>query len=100
MSNLNPQQFDTFYHRTSPDVAERILKEGRLRPDSHEDAVFVSNQLQGKAKAFGKSVIEVQVPKRANRTDYSHNAAKGEKWWGISPRDVKVVRGWSEIGKK
>lgn len=100
MSNLSQQQFETFYHRTSPDIAERILKEGKLRPDSHEDAVFVSNQLHGKAKAFGRSVIEVQVPKRATRTDYSHNAAEGEKWWAMNPRDVKVVRGWSETTPK
>lgn len=100
MSNLNPIQFDTFYHRTDPDTAEKILKEGKLRPDSHENHVFVSNILHGRARAFGKSVIEVQVPKKAAKTDYSDNAGVGENWWAVHPRDVKVVRGWSETAKR
>lgn len=100
MSHLNPQQFETFYHRTDPNSAEAILKEGKLRPHPAEDHVFVSDTLKGRARAFGKSVIEVQVPKRANRTDYSDNAGVGEKWLAFAPRDVKVVRGWSEITPK
>lgn len=94
--NLSAQQFDTFYHRTDPDSAEKILKEGKLKPHPAEEHVFVSNILHGRARAFGKSVIEVQVPKKATRTDYSDNAGVGENWWAVNPRDVKVVRGWSE----
>lgn len=97
MSNLNPQQFDTFYHRTDPKSAEKILTEGKLKPGSHETHVFVSTHLHGSAKDFGKSVIEVQVPKKATRTDYSEDVAEGESWFAIRPRDAKVVRGWSEV---
>jgi hypothetical protein len=96
MSNLG-RQFDTFYHRTDSASAEKILKEGRLKPHPAEHQVFVANVLTGRAKAFGKSVIEVQVPKKAARTDYSDNASYGENWYGISPKDAKVVRGWSEL---
>ena len=96
MSNLG-RQFDTFYHRTDSDSAEKILRSGRLKPSAAEQQVFAANVLTGRAKAFGKSVIEVKVPKKAARTDYSDNASYGEKWYGFSPRDVHVVRGWSEI---
>lgn len=100
MSSISAEQFETFYHRTDPNSAETILKEGKLRPHPAEDHVFVSDVLKGRARAFGKSVIEVQVPKRATRIDYSDNAGVGERWLAFAPRDVKVVRGWSEIGQK
>lgn len=98
--HLSAQQFDTFYHRTDPDTAEKVIKEGKLRPGSHESNVFLSNQLHGEGSHFGKSVIEVQVPKKAARTDYSDGTDEGEQWWGVSPRDVKVVRAWSETTPK
>ena len=98
--NLSSEQFETYYHRTDPNSAESILKSGKLKPHPAEDNVFVSNILNGRARSFGKSVIEVQVPKKAYRTDYSDNAGVGEKWLAFSPRDVKVVRAWSELGKK
>ena len=92
---LSNQQFNTFYHRTDPDTAEKILKSGKLKPSSAEHQVFVSDILKGRARAFGKSVIEVQIPKKAAKTDYSSDY--GEKWYGVSPRDVKVVRGWTDL---
>ena len=94
-SNLSGPQFDTFYHRTDPNSAEQILKSGKLKPSSAEKQVFVSDILKGRARAFGKSVIEVNIPKKAPKTDYSSDY--GEKWYGVSPRDVKIVRGWSDL---
>lgn len=98
--NLSQGQFETYYHRTDSDSAGSIIKSGKLKPHPAEDNVFVSNILNGKARHFGSSVVEVQVPKKARRTDYSDNAGVGEKWLAFSPRDVKVVRAWSELKKK
>lgn len=98
--NLSGEQFDTFYHRTDTASAGEIIKSGRLKPSAAEDHVFVSNTLKGRARAFGSSVVEVRVPKKANRTDYSDNAGVGENWFAIHPRDAHVVSAYSELGKK
>ena len=112
--NLSSDQFETFYHRTNPNSAGEIIKSGKLKPSAAEKHVFVSNTLKGRARAFGSSVVEVRVPKKANRTDYSDNAGAsyseqnpdgswthhGEKWFAINPRDAHVVSAYSELGKK
>jgi hypothetical protein len=98
--NLSSDQFETFYHRTNPNSAGEIIKSGKLKPSTAEKHVFVSNTLKGRARAFGSSVVEVRVPKKANRTDYSDNAGVGEKWFAINPRDAHVVSAYSELGKK
>ena len=97
MSNLSKPQFDTFYHRT--DNAEAILKSGKLKPSSTEDQVFVSTHHDRGTVGFGKSIVEVELPKKAPRTDVT-DTDSGEKWYGVSARDAKVVRAWSEVGKK
>ena len=112
--NLSGEQFETFYHRTDTASAGEIIKSGKLKPSAAEDHVFVSNTLKGRARAFGSAVVEVRVPKKANRTDYSDNAGAsyseqnpdgswthhGEKWFAINPKDAHVVSAYSEVGKK
>ena len=100
MSNRNlGRQFDTYYHRTDPESAGRIVSTGKLKASYPEDMVFVSNKEHGGAKPFGRSVVEVQVPKKAAGIDVSSNPEvhHDEVWWGFAPRDVKVTRAWSEL---
>ena len=61
--------------------------------------VFVSNKLEGGAKDYGRSVVEVQVPKKARGVNVSSNPEvhEDEVWWGFAPKDVKVTRAWSEL---
>jgi hypothetical protein len=98
--NLSSDQFETFYHRTNSNSAGEIIKSGKLKPSAAENHVFVSNTLKGRAQPWGSSVVEVRVPKTANRTDYSDSTGVGEKWFAINPRDAHVVRAYSELGKK
>lgn len=100
MSNRNlGKQFDTYFHRTDPESAGRIVNSGKLRASHYENMVFVSNKEHGGAKPFGRSVVEVQVPKKASGVDVSSNPEvhEDEVWWGFAPKDVKVTRAWTEL---
>jgi len=99
MNNLSNQQFDTYYHRTDPESAGHIIKGKKIKASYPEDMVFVSNKLEGGAKEYGRSVVEVQVPKKARGVNVSSNPEvhEDEVWWGFAPKDVKVTRAWSEL---
>ena len=93
------KQFDTYYHRTDPTSAGQIIAGKKIKASYPEDMVFVSNKLEGGAKPFGRSVVEVQVPKKARGVNVSSNPEvhEDEVWWGFAPKDVKVTRAWSEL---
>ena len=95
--NLSDQQFETFYHRTDPHLAESIIKSGKLKPHRTEEHVFASDTLQGLARSFGRSVVEIQVKKGTPRTNMTNHAGPAENWYGFSPKDVKVTRAWTDL---
>ena len=88
MSNLSKPQFDTFYHRT--DNAEAILKSGKLKPSSTEDQVFVSTHHDRGTVGFGKSIVEVELPKKAP----SISINKGARIVGMNAEPDDAPTGW------
>ena len=97
MSNLG-KQF-TLFHRTDPATAGKIIKDKKLKPSKSEQQVFLSTKLDGGAKPFGRSVVEVSVDPRAKFTNMSANpdVHEDESWYGVEPRHVQVLRAWSEL---
>lgn len=89
------EEFVTGYHRTSPESAAAILRNG-----FSSGSVYFSDSPDREAlnRPYGRSVVEVHADK-----DYveSHDATDGEfpglETWSNAPaRKVRAVRAWSE----
>jgi len=92
------RQFDTYYHRTSPEAAGKIISSGKLKRSRTEDHVFVSTHHDRDTTDFGRSVVEVQIPAGASKTQMARMG--NETWYGVRSSDVKPVRAWSDRESK
>lgn len=63
-ADVDENGYITLYHRTSPAVAEKIQRTGRMT--AKEDGLFFSTKKEGgQNEGFGSSVIELKIPAEA-----------------------------------
>jgi hypothetical protein len=99
---LNGKQFGTYYHRTDPDLAENILREGRFQTAPHirQGHVFFSDRADAEgASGFGSAVVEVRAPRSKMEPD-GPPFETGEQHWHTAPENVEVTRAWVDLDDK
>jgi hypothetical protein len=81
-SPLNPEQFTTLYHGTSPDNVDSIRSEGLKPPESVQPAMWpMLTTSRDQAARYGRgAVVEYSVPSHV--MDYRH--PEGALWPGQS----------------
>lgn len=65
---LGPQFLD-LYHRTTPEAAEEILRQGRMTSKENPARAYFSTSPTGQGEGYGEAVVHVRVPKEHAELD-------------------------------
>ncbi len=85
---LNSDGTITLFHRTTPEIAERIRQTGIFQTPTPSEEVFFSNLREGQAEGFGDAVVEVRLlPSQVSVDDAFPS---GEVHVSATPSDIKI----------
>jgi len=75
------------YHRTTPDIAERIMRERRMISEENTREAYFSTQPDGMITDYGAAVVCIEIPEHLAELD--DEFPSGELHYRVHVDDIR-----------